>query len=279
MKLNKNIIIAAIAGITSISPIVSQASVALADTIPASTEPAANGTDTSNSSVATTAEATQDCPKVEPISLPIQDKDPEPQAKLLKTNKRWSKRHQRANKYYNKQIKKGLKLESKEIKVALYKKTLKHFKNYKNNYAKSFKKYLKAEIKWLNRQIAKENEANKPANGDVPTTKPSGDLAPLPVNPKPVKPNIPKKSNKSDTNENVGARYTNVYAYSNYVECYKYYLKHPLQGNKKLVLATIKDLKKRGYKFNSDLSDKGHKAQNKKLAVRDDKLMDEGKLG
>ncbi len=271
MKLNKNIIIAAVAGITTISPIVSQASVALADTISASTEPAANGTNTSNSSAATTPEATQDTPKVEPISLPIQDKDAEPQAKLLKTNKHWSKPHKRANKYYNKNVKKAKSLDSNIAKVKVLKKTLKHFKNYKTNYAKRFKKYLNAEIAWLNRQVDKENT-------NVPTTKPSGELEPTPVNPKSVTPDKHKKP-KEDNNENSGPRYTNVYAYSNYVECYKYYIKHPLEGNRKLVLETIKDLKKRGYRFNADLSDKGYEAHNKKLAARDDKLMDEGKLG
>ena len=40
----------------------------------------------------------------------------------------------------------------------------------------------------------------------------------------------------------------------------------------------INALKKRGYKFNADMSDKGYKAHNKALAKRDMKLIDEGKL-
>ncbi|WP_338212300.1 hypothetical protein [Lactobacillus juensis] len=248
MKLHKNIIVAAVAGITVLAPVISQASAVLADV--AATNQTNTNTNTNTNNPDTSAIDKTETPVAEPISQPIQDNDPEPKTNIHKTKKTWSKRHQKANNYFNKNVKKGQKLTNKTKKLALYKKTLKHFKNYKTKYAKTFKNYLNAEIKWLKRQIRK----------DVPTTKPSGDLKP-----KPVKPSQPHGGWIDST------------LYSNYTLDYKYYRKYPSDYKKK-VQNDIKDLKKRGYKFNKDLSDKGYEAHNKKLQERDDKLMDEGKL-
>ncbi|WLT00576.1 hypothetical protein RAM07_00935 [Lactobacillus helsingborgensis] len=255
MKLHKNIIVAAVAGITVLAPVISQTSAVLADV--AATNETNTNTNTNTNNPDTSATDKTETPVAEPISQPIQDNDPEPKTNIHKTKKTWSKRHQKANNYFTKNVKKGQKLTNKTKKLALYKKVLKHFKNYKTNYAKRFKKYLNAEIKWLKRQIKK----------DVPTTKPSGDLKPQPVNP-------PKKEPKQ--HEGWGGWFDTI-IYKIYLEDYKYYKKYP-SDYKKAVKADIKALKKRGYKFNKDLSDKGYEAHNKKLAKRDDKLMDEGKL-
>lgn len=273
MKLNKNIIIAAVAGITILSPVISQSSVVLADVASANQ---AEQTNTNNQNTTTTTQtpvnnaSTTDkteAPVAEPISQPVQENDPEPKTNMRKTNKNWTKRHKKANNYYNKNVKAGQKLKTKTEKLALYKKTLKHFKNYKTSYAKGFKKYLTAEINWLNKQIKKENpQTNKPTNTDVPTTKPSGDLKPQPVNP-------PKKE---ENTANHGG-WTDTIIYKVYVEDYKYYKKYP-KLYKKNVKKDIEALKKRGYKFNADLSDKGYESYNKKLANRDFNLMSEGKL-
>ena len=249
MKLHKNIIVAAVAGITVLAPVISQTSAVLADVA------ATNETNTNTNNPDTSATDKTETPVAEPISQPIQDNDPEPQTNIHKTKKTWSKRHQKANNYFNKNVKKGQKLTNKTKKLALYKKTLKHFKNYKTKYAKTFKNYLNAEIKWLKRQIKK----------DVPTTKPSGDLKPKPVNP-------PKKQPSEDH-----GGWSDTIIYKIYLQDYKYYKKYPTLY-KKDVKNDIKALKKRGYKFNADLSDKGHQAHNKKLAKRDSQLMDEGKL-
>lgn len=273
MKLNKNIIVAAVAGITILSPVISQSSVVLADVTSANQ---AEQTNTNNQNTTTTTQtpvnnaSTTDkteAPVAEPISQPVQENDPEPKTNMRKTNKNWTKRHKKANNYYNKNVKAGQKLKTKTEKLALYKKTLKHFKNYKTSYAKGFKKYLTAEINWLNKQIKKENQqTNKPTNTDVPTTKPSGDLKPQPVNP-------PKKE---ENTANHGG-WTDTIIYKVYVEDYKYYKKYP-KLYKKNVKKDIEALKKRGYKFNADLSDKGYESYNKKLANRDFNLMSEGKL-
>lgn len=250
MKLNKNIIIAAIAGITTLSPIISQSSLVLADeqtNQTSQTEQSNNVNENNNQNTNT------ENPVAEPISQPVKGKDPEPKTNMRKAKKSWSKRHKKANKYYNKNVKKGKKLKNKKSRLKLYKKTLKHFKHYKTNYAKRFKKYLNAEIKWLKRQIKK----------DVPTTKPSGDLKPKPVNP-------PKKE------EHHGGWVQSI-MYQEYLYDYKYYKKYP-KNYKKMIQSDIKALKKRGYKFNSDLSDKGYEAHNKELDKRDMKLFDEGKL-
>ncbi|MBI0120918.1 hypothetical protein H3U50_03700 [Lactobacillus sp. M0398] len=252
MKLHKNIIVAAVAGITVLAPVISQTSAVLADV--AATNQTNINTNTNTNNPDTSATDKTETPVAEPISQPIQDNDPEPQTNIHKTKKTWSKRHQKANNYFNKNVKKGQKLTNKTKKLALYKKTLKHFRNYKTKYAKTFKNYLNAEIKWLKRQIKK----------DVPTTKPSGDLKPQPVNP-------PKKEPKH--HEGWG----NTILYDNYLNDYKYYKKNP-KVNTPLMKQDIKALKKRGYKFNADMSDKGYEAHNKKLAKRDDKLIDEGKL-
>ena len=249
MKLHKNIIVAAVAGITVLAPIISQTSAVLADVA------ATNETNTNTNNPDTSATDKTETPVAEPISQPIQNNDPEPKTNIHKTKKTWSKRHQKANNYFNKNVKKGQKLANKAKKLALYKKTLKHFKNYKTKYAKTFKNYLNAEIKWLKRQIKK----------DVPTTKPSGDLKPKPVNP-------PKKQPSEDH-----GGWSDTIIYKIYLQDYKYYKKYPTLY-KKDVKNDIKALKKRGYKFNADLSDKGHQAHNKKLAKRDSQLMDEGKL-
>ena len=254
MKLHKNIIVAAVAGITVLAPVISQTSAVLADV--AATNETNTNTNTNTNNPDTSATDKTETPVAEPISQPIQDNDPEPKTNIHKTKKTWSKRHQKANNYFNKNVKKGQKLTNKTKKLALYKKILKHFKNYKTKYAKTFKKYLNAEIKWLNRQIKLEN---------VPTTKPSGDLKPQPVNP-------PKK-NKVKKHED----WSDIIVYGNYLNDYKYYKKHP-KVNTPLMEKDINALKKRGYKFNADLSDKGYEAHNKKLAKRDDKLIDEGKL-
>ncbi|WP_294880804.1 hypothetical protein [uncultured Lactobacillus sp.] len=254
MKLHKNIIVAAVAGITVLAPIISQTSAVLADV--AATNQTNTNTNTNTNNPDTSATDKTETPVAEPISQPIQDNDPEPKTNIHKTKKTWSKRHQKANNYFNKNVKKGQKLTNKTKKLALYKKILKHFKNYKTKYAKTFKKYLNAEIKWLKRQIKK----------DVPTTKPSGDLKPQPVQ-KPKKAKAPK--------QHVG--WSDVIVYGNYLNDYKYYKKHP-KVNTPLMEKDINALKKRGYKFNADLSDKGYEAHNKKLAKRDDKLIDEGKL-
>ncbi|RMC56783.1 hypothetical protein [Lactobacillus sp. ESL0261] len=276
MKLHKNIIVAAVVGITVLAPVISQTSAVLADVAATNQTNTNTNTNTNNPDTSATdktetpvaepiSQPIQDthvliseisCPVAEPISQPIQDNDPEPKTNIHKTKKTWSKRHQKANNYFNKNVKKGQKLTNKTKKLALYKKVLKHFKNYKTKYAKTFKKYLNAEIKWLNRQIKLEN---------VPTTKPSGDLKPQPVNP-------PKK-NKVKKHEG----WSDVIVYGNYLNDYKYYKKHP-KVNTPLMEKDINALKKRGYKFNADLSDKGYEAHNKKLAKRDDKLIDEGKL-
>ena len=253
MKLHKNIIVAAVAGITVLAPIISQTSAVLADV--ATTNETNTNTNTNTNNPDTSATDKTETPVAEPISQPIQDNDPEPKTNIHKTKKTWSKRHQKANNYFNKNIKKGQKLTNKTKKLALYKKTLKHFKNYKTKYAKTFKNYLNAEIKWLKRQIKK----------DVPTTKPSGDLKPKPVNP-------PKKQPSEDH-----GGWSDTIIYKIYLQDYKYYKKYPTLY-KKDVKNDIKALKKRGYKFNADLSDKGHQAHNKKLAKRDSQLMDEGKL-
>ena len=266
MKLNKNIIIAAIAGITTLSPIISQSSLVLADEQTNQTEQNNinennnqnttindNTTQISNNNANNSTTNTGN-PVVEPISQPLKEKDPEPKTNMRKAKKSWSKRHKKANKYYNKNVKKGKKLKNKKSRLKLYKKTLKHFKHYKTNYAKRFKKYLNAEIKWLKRQIKK----------DVPTTKPSGNLKPKPVNP-------PKKEHKH--HEGWG----DSILYDNYLNDYKYYKKHP-KVNTPLMKQDINALKKRGYKFNADMSDKGYEAHNKKLQKRDNKLIDEGKL-
>ena len=253
MKLHKNIIVAAVAGITVLAPVISQTSAVLADV--AATNQTNTNTNTNTNNPDTSATDKTETPVAEPISQPIQDNDPEPKTNIHKTKKTWSKRHQKANNYFNKNVKKGQKLTNKTKKLALYKKTLKHFKNYKTKYAKTFKNYLNAEIKWLKRQIKK----------DVPTTKPSGDLKPKPVNP-------PKKQPSEDHGGWIDST-----LYDDYIIDYKYYRKYPSDYKKK-VQNDIKDLKKRGYKFNKDLSDKGYEAHNKKLQERDDKLMDEGKL-
>lgn len=252
MKLHKNIIVAAVAGITVLAPIISQTSAVLADVA------ATNETNTNTNNPDTSATDKTETPVAEPISQPIQDNDPEPKTNIHKTKKTWSKRHQKANNYFNKNVKKGQKLTNKTKKLALYKKILKHFKNYKTKYAKTFKNYLNAEIKWLNRQIKLEN---------VPTTKPSGDLKPQPVQ-------KPKKA-KAPTNDHGG--WSDTIIYKIYLQDYIYYKKYPTLY-KKDVKNDIKALKKRGYKFNADLSDKGYEAHNKKLAKRDSQLMDEGKL-
>ncbi|MBC6342678.1 hypothetical protein ERK18_06675 [Lactobacillus kimbladii] len=256
MKLHKNIIVAAVAGITVLAPVISQTSAVLADV--AATDQTNTNTNTNTNNPDTSATDKTETPVAEPISQPIQDNDPEPKTNIHKTKKTWSKRHQKANNYFNKNVKKGQKLTNKTKKLALYKKILKHFKNYKSKYAKTFKKYLNAEIKWLNRQIKLEN---------VPTTKPSGDLKPQPVQ-------KPKKA-KAPTNDHGG--WSDTIIYKIYLQDYKYYKKYPTLY-KKDVKNDIKALKKRGYKFNADLSDKGHQAHNKKLAKRDSQLMDEGKL-
>ncbi|KJY59200.1 hypothetical protein JF76_01610 [Lactobacillus kullabergensis] len=245
MKLHKNIIVAAVAGITVLAPVISQTSAVLADI--AATNETNTNTNTNTNNPDTSATDKTETPVAEPISQPIQDNDPEPKTNIHKTKKTWSKRHQKANNYFNKNVKKGQKLTNKTKKLALYKKILKHFKNYKSKYAKTFKKYLNAEIKWLNRQIKLEN---------VPTTKPSGDLKPQPVNP-------PKK-NKVEKHEG----WSDVTAYADYLNDYKYFKKYP-KVNRKYVEQDIKDLKKRGYKFNKDLSDKGYKAHNKQVDAQD----------
>ena len=252
MKLHKNIIVAAVAGITVLAPIISQTSAVLADV--AATNQTNTNTNTNTNNPDTSATDKTETPVAEPISQPIQDNDPEPKTNIHKTKKTWSKRHQKANNYFNKNVKKGQKLTNKTKKLALYKKILKHFKNYKTKYAKTFKKYLNAEIKWLKRQIKK----------DVPTTKPSGDLKPKPVNP-------PKKEPKH--HEGWG----DSILYENYLDDYKYYKKNP-KVNTPLMKKVINALKKRGYKFNKDFSDKGYEAHNKRLQKRDNKLIDEGKL-
>ena len=254
MKLHKNIIVAAVAGITVLAPIISQTSAVLADV--AATNQTNTNTNTNTNNPDTSATDKTETPVAEPISQPIQDNDPEPKTNIHKTKKTWSKRHQKANNYFNKNVKKGQKLTNKTKKLALYKKVLKHFKNYKTKYAKTFKKYLNAEIKWLKRQIKK----------DVPTTKPSGDLKPQPVQ-KPKKAKAPK--------QHVG--WSDVVEYGDYLYDYHYYKKHP-QVDTSLIKSDIKALKKRGYKFNSNLSDKGHEAHNKKLAIRDAELINKGKL-
>lgn len=274
MKLNKNIIVAAVAGITILSPVISQSSVVLADVTSANQ---AEQTNTNNQNTTTTTQtpvnnaSTTDkteAPVAEPISQPVQENAPEPKTNMRKTNKNWTKRHKKANNYYNKNVKAGQKLKTKTEKLALYKKTLKHFKNYNTSYAKGFKKYLTAEINWLNNQIKKENQqTNKPTNTDVPTTKPSGDLKPQPVQ-------KPKKA-KAPTNDHGG--WFDTIIYKIYLQDYKYYKKYPTLY-KKDVKNDIKALKKRGYKFNADLSDKGYKKHNKKLEDHDNLLMDEGKL-
>lgn len=253
MKLHKNIIVAAVAGITVLAPVISQTSAVLADI--AATNETNTNTNTNTNNPDTSATDKTETPVAEPISQPIQDNDPEPKTNIHKTKKTWSKRHQKVNNYFNKNVKKGQKLTNKTKKLALYKKALKHFKNYKTNYAKRFKKYLNAEIKWLKRQIKK----------DVPTTKPSGDLKPKPVKP-----------SKTQPSEDHGGWFDMI-IYQIYLEDYKYYKKYP-SDYKKAVKTDIKALKKRGYKFNKDLSDKGYEAHNKKLAKRDDELMDEGKF-
>ena len=255
MKLHKNIIVAAVAGITVLAPVISQTSAVLADV--AATNETNTNTNTNTNNPDTSATDKTEAPIAEPISQPIQDNDPEPQTNIHKTKKTWSKRHQKANNYFNKNVKKGQKLTNKTKKLALYKKTLKHFRNYKTKYAKTFKNYLNAEIKWLKRQIKK----------DVPTTKPSGDLKPQPVQ-KPKKAKSPKKDHGG---------WIDATLYVTYLNDYKYFVKYPKE-NRKYVEQDIKDLKKRGYKFNKDLSDKGHEAHNKKLAIRDAELINKGKL-
>ena len=278
MKLHKNIIVAAVAGITVLAPIISQTSAVLADVAATNQTNTNTNTNTNNPDTSATdktetpvaepiSQPIQDthvliseisCPVAEPISQPIQDNDPEPKTNIHKTKKTWSKRHQKANNYFNKNVKKGQKLTNKTKKLALYKKILKHFKNYKSKYAKTFKKYLNAEIKWLNRQIKLEN---------VPTTKPSGDLKPQPV----------QKPKKQPSDDHGG--WIKSYVYDDYLYDYKYYKKSPSNKRfKNKVKDDISKLKKRGYKFNTNLSDKGYEAHNKKLAKRDDKLIDEGKL-
>ena len=255
MKLHKNIIVAAVAGITVLAPVISQTSAVLADV--AATNQTNTNTNTNTNNPDTSATDKTETPVAEPISQPIEDNDPEPKTNIHKTKKTWSKRHQKANNYFNKNVKKGQKLTNKTKKLALYKKILKHFKNYKTKYAKTFKNYLNAEIKWLKRQIKK----------DVPTTKPSGDLKPQPVQ-KPKKAKAPKEPHGGWIDSTL---------YDGYIIDYKYYRKYPSDYKKK-VQNDIKDLKKRGFKFNKDLSDKGYEEHNKKLQKRDNKLMDEGKL-
>ncbi len=255
MKLHKNIIVAAVAGITVLAPIISQTSAVLADV--AATNETNINTNTNTNNPDTSATDKTETPVAEPISQPIQDNDPEPKTNIHKTKKTWSKRHQKANNYFNKNVKKGQKLTNKTKKLALYKKTLKYFKNYKTKYAKTFKNYLNAEIKWLKRQIKK----------DVPTTKPSGDLKPQPVQ-KPKKAKAPKEPYSG---------WVDSILYVTYLNDYKYFKKYPKE-NRKYVKQDIKALKKRGYKFNADLSDKGYKKHNKKLEKRDDDLIEAGKL-
>ena len=247
MKLNKNIIIAAIAGITTLSPIISQSSLVLADE-------QTNQTEQNNINENNNQNTNTETPVAEPISQPVNEKDPEPKTNMRKAKKSWSKRHKKANKYYIKNVKKGKKSKNKKLRLKLYKKTLKHFKHYKTNYAKRFKKYLNAEIKWLKRQIKK----------DVPTTKPSGDLKPKPVKP-----------SKKEPKHHEG--WIDTILYGSYLNDYKYYKKHP-KINTPLMKRDISALKKRGYKFNADMSDKGYEAHNKALAKRDMRLIDEGKL-
>ncbi|RHW50717.1 hypothetical protein DS834_05400 [Lactobacillus bombicola] len=192
MKFNKKIITLAVAGITAVSPIISQSALVLADT----TNQVTNNTAKTDANTATTdnSKASQDNKVTAPnadAQKPKEDnkvvapnpnadaqkpkeeaKTQEPKAKLIKTNAKWSKKHKTANKYYNAAIKKGRKL-SKLKRLNLYTDTLKHFSKNHASYAKKYRAYLKAEINWLKPIVEKEQQA-KIVNPlpDVPTDHP-----------------------------------------------------------------------------------------------------------
>ncbi|RMC47974.1 hypothetical protein [Lactobacillus sp. ESL0225] len=192
MKFNKKIVTLAVAGITAVSPIISQSALVLADT----TNQVTNNTAKTDANTATTdnSKASQDNKVTAPnadAQKPKEDnkvvapnpnadaqkpkeeaKTKEPKAKLIKTNAKWSKKHKAANKYYNAAIKKGRKL-SKLKRLNLYTDTLKHFSKNHASYAKKYRAYLKAEINWLKPIVEKEQQA-KIVNPlpDVPTDHP-----------------------------------------------------------------------------------------------------------
>lgn len=192
MKFNKKIITLAVAGITAVSPIISQSALVLADT----TNQVTNNTAKTDANTTTTdnSKASQDNkvtapnadaqkpkednkvvapnPNVDAQKPKEEAKTQEPKAKLIKTNAKWSKKHKTANKYYNAAIKKGRKL-SKLKRLNLYTDTLKHFSKNHASYAKKYRAYLKAEINWLKPIVEKEQQA-KIVNPlpDVPTDHP-----------------------------------------------------------------------------------------------------------
>lgn len=192
MKFNKKIITLAVAGITAVSPIISQSTLVLADT----TNQVTNNTAKTDANTTTTdnSKASQDNkvtapnadaqkpkednkvvapnPNVDAQKPKEEAKTQEPKAKLIKTNAKWSKKHKTANKYYNAAIKKGRKL-SKLKRLNLYTDTLKHFSKNHASYAKKYRAYLKAEINWLKPIVEKEQQA-KIVNPlpDVPTDHP-----------------------------------------------------------------------------------------------------------
>ncbi|RMC44733.1 hypothetical protein [Lactobacillus sp. ESL0230] len=192
MKFNKKIVTLAVAGITAVSPIISQSALVLADT----TNQVTNNTAKTDANTATTdnSKASQDNKVTAPnadtqkpkednkVVAPNPNADAqkpkeeaqtkEPKAKLIKTNAKWSKKQKAANKYYNAAIKKGRKL-SKLKRLNLYTDTLKHFSKNHASYAKKYRAYLKAEINWLKPIVEKEQQA-KIVNPlpDVPTDHP-----------------------------------------------------------------------------------------------------------
>lgn len=195
MKLNKKIIELAIAGVTTIAPVVSQSAIALAaeaNSNPTSTTSSNKVADNGQKSDAgqkndvktpDNSETSKDDSKKDDTKAdatkndekPKQDdnKIAEPKLKPIKVNAKWSKAHKRANRYYNTAVKKGAKLSNLK-RLNLYKDTLKHFTNNKASYTKKYRDNLTAEINWLAPVVEKEQQG-KIVNPlpDVPTDHPA----------------------------------------------------------------------------------------------------------
>lgn len=180
MKLNKKIIELAIAGVTSIAPVVSQSAVTLAaETNPTSTNKIADNGQKNEVKApdkdAKTGKDSNETDTTKNEQKPKQDekKIEEPKLKPIKVNAKWSKAHKRANRYYNVAVKKGAKLSNLK-RLNLYKDTLKHFTNDKASYTKKYRDNLTAEINWLAPVVEKEQQG-KIVNPlpDVPTDHPA----------------------------------------------------------------------------------------------------------
>lgn len=196
MKLNKKIIELAIAGVTTIAPVVSQSAIALAaeasstsNTSATSSDKVADNGQKADAGQKNDVKAPDDSKTIKDDSKkddtkadatkndekPKQDdnKVAEPKLKPIKVNVKWSKAHKLANRYYNAAVKKGAKLSNLK-RLNLYRDTLKHFANNKASYTKKYRNNLTAEINWLAPVVEKEQQG-KIVNPlpDVPTNHPA----------------------------------------------------------------------------------------------------------